>query len=150
MGRAVSDESGSEGRPLPRGLGERIVQFRKDKGLNLSQLAERAGVSKSYLWALENTDTSVQSSRRPSAETLYSIAQALGVTMADLLGRKALAEPDGPPPHSLMEFAKQRGLPAADVRMLNTIRFRGEPPKTVERWQHIYNAIRLSEPMDDD
>jgi transcriptional regulator with XRE-family HTH domain len=131
-------------------VGERIRKFRQDKGLNLSQLAERAGVSKSYLSALENTDASMPSGRRPSAETLYAIAQALGVTMADLLGRKALAQPNSPPPQSLVEFAHQHRLPAADVRMLNTIRFRGEPPRTVERWQHIYNAIRLSEPMDKD
>jgi transcriptional regulator with XRE-family HTH domain len=138
----------NEADPAQAAVGARIRKFRSEKDLNLSQLADRAGVSKSYLSALENTDASMQSARRPSAETLYAIAQALGVTMADLMGRKALAQPDSPPPQSLVEFANRYGLPATDVRMLSAIKFRGEPPKTVERWQHIYNAIRMSESMD--
>ncbi|WAJ42859.1 helix-turn-helix transcriptional regulator [Mycobacterium sp. Aquia_216] len=140
----------NEDRPEQAGLGARIAKFRKDKGLNLSQLADQSGVSKSYLSTLENSDASTQAVRRPSAKTLYAIAQALGVTMADLLGRRVLAQPDGPPPPSLMDFAEDKQLPAADVQMLSTIKFRGEPPRTAQRWQHIYNAIRLSEPMDDD
>jgi len=35
-----------------------------------------------------------------------------------------------------------------DLQMLRTIRFRGEPPKTPERWRYIYNAIRTSESID--
>lgn len=141
-------DRGNEAASTHTGMGDRIRKFRNEKGLNLSQLAERAEVSKSYLSALENSDASMQAARRPSAETLYAIAQALGVTMADLLGRKTLARPDTTPPQSLIKFANQYGLPAADVRMLSAIKFRGEPPRTAERWQHIYNAIRMSESMD--
>ena len=67
-------------------VGDRIRRFRQERGLNLSRLAEQAGVSKGYLWALENDP----GTRRPSAETLYAVAQALGVTMADLMGREVL------------------------------------------------------------
>lgn len=141
-------DRGNDAASTHTGMGGRIRKFRNEKGLNLSQLADRAEVSKSYLSALENSDASMHAARRPSAETLYAIAQALGVTMADLLGRKALARPDNTPPQSLIKFANQYGLPAADVRMLSAIKFRGEPPRTVERWQHIYNAIRMSESMD--
>lgn len=144
----MAAERGDEAPSTRTGMGDRIRKFRNEKDLTLSQLADRARVSKSYLSALENSDTSMHAARRPSAETLYAIAQALGVTMADLLGRKALAQPDGPPPQSLIRFANQYGLPTADVRMLSAIKFRGEPPRTVERWQHIYNAIRMSESMD--
>lgn len=69
--------------------------------------------------------------------------------MSDLLGRKLLIEvTDGPPPEGLQRFADEYGLPAADLQMLRTIRFRGEPPKTPERWRYIYNAIRTSESID--
>lgn len=34
-------------------LGKNIYQFRKKRGLTLSELAERAGVSKSYLSNIE-------------------------------------------------------------------------------------------------
>ena len=129
-------------------MGSRIRKYRQERNLSLSQLAEFADVSKGYLSALENEQTSRTKSRRPSAETLYAIAKALGVTMSDLLGRKLLATTTGPPPESLQKFAEADNLPQADVEMLNAIQFRGERPKTVERWRYIYTAIRVSESMD--
>jgi transcriptional regulator with XRE-family HTH domain len=127
-------------------VGGRIRRYRQERNLSLTQLAEEAGVSKGYLSALENNPTS----KRPSAETLYGIAKALGVTMSDLLGRKLLSTPSTHIPEGLREFADQENLPEADVRMLSAIQFRGEPPQTKERWQYIYTAIRTSESMDGD
>jgi len=125
-------------------VGERIRRYRQERNLSLTHLAEKANVSKGYLSALENNPVS----RRPSAETLYGIAKALGVTMSDLLGRKLLSAPSTQIPEGLREFAEQENLPEADVRMLSAIQFRGEPPRTKERWQYIYTAIRTSESMD--
>lgn len=147
----ANEESDHPGLADIAGVGSRIRRFRKDVDISLSQLAARAKVSKGYLSALENADGSDQPARRPSAETLYAIAEALGVTMSDLLGRKLLTDPhSGPLPESLQKFAKQHRLPATDVKMLSAIKFRGEPPKTAERWWYIYNAIRNSESMDHD
>ncbi|MEU3626689.1 hypothetical protein BS329_35900 [Amycolatopsis coloradensis] len=130
-------------------MGTRIRRYRQERNLSLNQLAESTGVSKGYLSALENEQTSTTKSRRPSAETLYSIAKALGVTMSDLLGRKLLATAiTSPPPESLQKFAEADNLPQADIEMLNAIQFRGEHPKTIERWRYIYTAIRVSESMD--
>ena len=125
-------------------VGDRIRRFRQERGLNLSRLAEQAGVSKGYLWALENDP----GARRPSAETLYAVAQALGVTMADLMGREVLTAPAAEIPDSLREFAEEQGLPEADVRMLASIQFRGEQPRTKERWRYIYTAITTSRAID--
>ena len=147
----MSDRSDSQSRSAEIiGVGSRIRRFRQDKEMSLGQLAQSASVSKGYLSALENADNPEHSAaRRPSAETLYAIARALGVTMSDLLGRKLLIEmPDGPVPESLQQFADDCKLPAADLQMLRTIKFRGEPPKTTERWRYIYNAIRTSESID--
>lgn len=126
-------------------VGDRIRRFREERGLNLSQLAEHAGVSKGYLWALENDP----GARRPSAETLYAVAQTLGVTMADLMGRAVLAVPTGDIPDGLCEFAEEAGLPEADVQMLASIQFRGEQPRTKERWRYIYTAISTSAAIDE-
>lgn len=63
-------------------LGEKIQKLRKDKGLTLEQLADRAGASKSYIWELENKNPP-----RPSAEKLSKIAAELGVTIEYLLGQ---------------------------------------------------------------
>jgi transcriptional regulator with XRE-family HTH domain len=128
----------------PDDIGARIRSFRDERRLSLSRLAEEAGVSKGYLWSLENKPDS----RRPSAETLYAIASALGVTMADLMGRRLLSADDGEVPPSLREFAEEAGLPEADVDMLATIQFRGDRPQTKERWRYIYTAIRTSADLD--
>jgi hypothetical protein len=49
---------------------------------------------------------------------------------------------------SLRRFAEERRLSQDEVAMLASIRFTGEPPRTAARWQHIYNAIRLSRWLD--
>lgn len=126
-------------------IGRRIQRFRKEKGLTLAELAAKANISKSYLSELEN---GVGNHKRPSAETLYRIGKALGVAMSDLLGRPLIVESKTSKPASLREFARQRKLPATDLEMLASIRFRGDAPKTPERWEFIYQAIRNSAPMD--
>jgi transcriptional regulator with XRE-family HTH domain len=137
--------------PPPRegdtGVGGRIRRYRLERKLTLSQLAEQARVSKGYLSALENDDNDPHA-RRPSAETLYAIAKVLGVTISDLLGRKLLPAASTEIPDSLRAFADEANLPEADVRMLSAIQFRGEAPRTPERWRYIYTAIRTSEAID--
>lgn len=126
-------------------IGLRIKRFRTERGMTPTDLARAAQVSKSYLSALENGDGT---HRRPSAKTLYSLASAMGVAMSDLLGRPIITQPPVERPESLMEFARQRGLPEADIDMLAGIRFRGEQPRTADRWSFIYDAIRNSAGMD--
>jgi transcriptional regulator with XRE-family HTH domain len=130
--------------PARPGIGDSIRRFREERGLSLSQLAADAEISKGYLWNLEND----QGARRPSADTLYSIAKALGVTMSDLMGRKLLTDVTPHIPDSLQEFADEEGLPQADLRMLASIQFRGEQPRTKDRWRYIYTAISTSKAID--
>jgi transcriptional regulator with XRE-family HTH domain len=61
-------------------LGDKIRELRKKHGLTLEKLALKAGLSKSYLWELENRD-----SQRPSAEKLSALADVLGVSSAYFL-----------------------------------------------------------------
>jgi transcriptional regulator with XRE-family HTH domain len=126
-----------------KALGDRVKAYRIESGLSLSGLAAKANLSKSFVFAIEAGDAP-----RPSGKTLYAIAEALGVTMSDLLGRKLLSETPGEQPPSLLEFAQEHRLPAADVTMLASIKFRGGQPQTKERWAHIYSAIRQTEWMD--
>ncbi|WP_169077897.1 helix-turn-helix domain-containing protein [Microcella alkalica] len=60
-------------------LGQRIRHFRGAAGLTLDQLGERVGVAGSQLSLMEN------GRREPRVTLLTSIAEALGVTLADLL-----------------------------------------------------------------
>lgn len=64
-------------------VGKRVQNLRKKKGLTLSELAERAGVSKSYLSTIERD---VQSN--PSIQFLEKIASVLNVPVDALLHDK--------------------------------------------------------------
>ena len=130
--------------PKPTAVGARIRRFREEKDISLNALAAETKISKSYLWSLENDP----SATRPSGDTLYKIAQALGVTMSALLGRRLLTESSTAVPKGLRELADELSLPESDVRMLATIQFRGDRPQTKERWRYIYNAIRTSKDID--
>jgi transcriptional regulator with XRE-family HTH domain len=125
-------------------LGQRIRRYRQEAGLTPAQLAERAGVSKSYVSSLE----SESEERKPSAEIVYELAKALGVAMSDLLGRPILTIPRAHRTAELLEFATEYRLPEADIEMLASIEFRGERPRTVNRWRFIYDAIKASQSID--
>jgi len=65
-------------------LKEKLRAHRQRLGYSLDELARLSGSSKSYLWELENRDTS-----KPSAEKLSKIAEVLGVTTGYLLDENA-------------------------------------------------------------
>lgn len=64
---------------LTRVLGELVRQHRRRQGLSLADLAERADVSKSIVSLIERGEAN------PSIETLWRVAQALGVPLGTLL-----------------------------------------------------------------
>jgi transcriptional regulator with XRE-family HTH domain len=61
-------------------LGEKIKFFRENKGLNLSELAKKAGVAKSTLFKIEENKTN------PTINTVWAIAEVLGVPFGELVG----------------------------------------------------------------
>lgn len=69
---------------MPSDLKEKLRAHRQKLGYSLDELARLSGSSKSYLWELENRDTS-----KPSAEKLTKIAEVLGVTTGYLLDENA-------------------------------------------------------------
>jgi transcriptional regulator with XRE-family HTH domain len=117
-------------------LGQRVRLRREEKGLSLSALARASKVSKGYLSQIEN-----DAAPRPSGDTLFKMATALGTTVADLLGREV--EPASREVSAaLIEFARTAQLPDADIQMLAGIRYRGEQPRTAEDWRYLYESIR--------
>lgn len=87
-------------------LGERLRRLRQDKGWTMERLADEAGVSKSYIWELEN-----RPAQRPSADKLNGIAKALGVAVQDLLGE---APPVAAEPEDVRFFRQYLGMSDAD------------------------------------
>jgi len=61
-------------------IGKRVQQLRKEKGLSLTELAERAGVAKSYISSLERD---IQ--KNPSIQFLEKIAAVLKVSVDRLI-----------------------------------------------------------------
>lgn len=64
-------------------LGDKIRALRKEKQLTLDELASEAGMSKSYLWELEN-----RPDPKPSAEKLDALAKILGKPVSYFLEEK--------------------------------------------------------------
>ena len=57
-------------------LSQKLKDLRTQKKLTLDQLSEQSGLSKSYIWELENRE-----SQRPSAEKLSALSRVLGVSI---------------------------------------------------------------------
>lgn len=78
-------------------LAQRLRYYRKLRGLSVRELAEKAGVSVSYIYAIES------GARGSNASKLGLIAEALGVSLSDLWGdapRDERNEPHPPDPPS--------------------------------------------------
>jgi len=130
----------------PEQFGERLRGERDKAGLSLAQLAQATGISKPYLVRLETQPSN------PSLELLARLAEALDITIADLLGgpRYRIDENIQVTP-LLRAFADEAGLSSAEVRTLASIKFRkGDEPRSTERWEYIYNSLRLSRGLDPD
>ncbi|SRR5260221_7993418 len=100
---------------MPSTLGQKIRDLRKQKAWTLDKLATEADLSKSYLWELENREDS----KRPSADTIRAIGDALGVTT------EYLTEDDVRPPKEREKdeafFRQYRKLNQADKERLRQI-----------------------------
>jgi transcriptional regulator with XRE-family HTH domain len=136
-----------------KALGRTIKVLRTDLGLRRRELAERAGISYSYITEIENGN------KPPSASVLNPIATALGVRMSELMhmaeGRmdaqsserdlpSAREEPDDvlraalPAPHMLGAYSMQpslrgpnRDLRAAVIELERLLRYMA--PDDIER-----------------
>ncbi len=110
-------------------LGKRVRSYREARGYSLSDLARLSGISRSYLYQVESGESS------PTEEKLQALADALEVSIGDLLGidEETIQIPESP----------------ADVRMLARISYRGKQPDTVAKWQLLYLAIRTATKPED-
>src|SRR5262249_22118470 len=97
-------------------LGTRLKSLRHARGLPLTDVADRAQISKGYLSQLESG-----TGANPTLDVLMRIAQALDVTIADLIQTKkpkAIAELPQELPPGLDALVKERraaGRPLDDA-----------------------------------
>ena len=129
-----------------KALGKRVREEREKAGLSLAQLGAAAGVTKTYLVRLENQ------AGNPSVEIVAQIAEALDLTVADLVGGPVIryVGDDADLPASLRAFADEAKLTSADVRMLASIRWRDKDrPTTSERWRYVHQSLLMSHEIDE-
>jgi transcriptional regulator with XRE-family HTH domain len=114
-------------------LGVRLRRLREEKGWSLTELSEKAGISRSYLAQIESGEST------PTQAKILQLANALGALPSELLGEEpnetAISD-------SLRAFGKSTNLGSAEIQMLARIEYRGKRPNTVEEWRAIYSVIR--------
>ena len=130
----------------PKQLGARITALRLRMGESVASFAARSGVAKSHIYKLEAGGLD-----NPTVTTLTGIAQALGITLDELLGNPPAGdkgEPaERPIPASLLKFLREwesehkATMPKDVVHSLASLQFRGKRPKTVEDWRVIYAVV---------
>ncbi len=126
-------------------LAKKIRDERNKAGLTLDELAVKADLSKTYLWELEQDEEGV---KRPSADVVLKIANALSLTIANLLGLPTVKvqKETVSIPKSLIDFRDQQlimgnKLSDKDLRDLAGMSFRGGQPRTAEGWFAVYLAF---------
>lgn len=67
---------------VARTMASRMAERRGSLRLSLQEVGDRAGMSKSHVWELENGR-----SRNPTIGTAVAVANALGVSLDYLIGR---------------------------------------------------------------
>lgn len=118
-------------------IAKRIREARSRMGWSLAEAAARTGLSKAYINALERGR-----GKRPGAEAMRRLEDVFGPLRSAAIGEPHEA------PTGLQALARERHIPAAEVRMLAGLRIRGQQPRTKERWRFIYDALVASEQMD--
>ncbi|RKQ33496.1 helix-turn-helix domain-containing protein [Oceanobacillus halophilus] len=98
-------------------IGEKIQKIRKSKGLTLSECAERANISKSYLSNIERN-----LNQNPSIQIIEKIAAVLGVEVNTLIKRESLLEQT--PETEWLEFVKdlkKSGIKTHELQEYKTV-----------------------------
>ncbi len=129
-------------------VGARIRFVRTEQGLTLDQLAQRSGVSKSFLWEVE------QGRSNMSGEKLVGVADALGASLDYLLLGRATPDDAQPAtidiPRELGELAEERGLTYREIMALMDIdrlivarrSSRPTQSKSKDDWRRLYDGVR--------
>ena len=128
-------------------VGQRINHVRTQKKLTLEALANRAGLSKSFLWEVEKGRSGISGTR------LLGVADALDASVEYLLRGKRSARGQQSEsievPRELSDAAEELGLTHRQTLMLmdierSIVARRGGGPRgrrSKDDWQSLYNAV---------
>ncbi len=123
---------------LGPGLGSDSVQFggvvrdrRRAEKLSQSDLAEQVGISRNYLSQIERGEAT-------------NLSWNVRVRLCNTLGIQEDGDVSKLLPESLQAFAARSKIPPDDLQMLANLKYRGKQPDTPEKWEMLYNVIKLT------
>jgi transcriptional regulator with XRE-family HTH domain len=96
-------------------FGDRLRRIRLEKGLTQTQLGDKVGLSKRMMAHYEKHAT------RPPTDKVALLANALGVTVEDLLKDTPKNKSIGSDPKFAKKLEKAKSLPKADREVLTTM-----------------------------
>jgi transcriptional regulator with XRE-family HTH domain len=114
MAKRRDDERGREGRSFAEGLGRAIQVLRAEQALSRRDLAERSGLSYSYLAEIET------GAKSPSSRALASLAEGLGLAAHELVlraERRGTPAPEAPSEPRSFRPWRRRPRPSTRARM---------------------------------
>ncbi|MBD2326093.1 helix-turn-helix transcriptional regulator [Alkalinema sp. FACHB-956] len=116
-------------------FGQLVRDRRRQEKLSQEELAQQVGISRNYLSQIERGQaTNLSWQLREKISAILGLKEAPPPTAA--------TEPDWPA--SLVEFAQAANLPPDDVQMLANLKYRGQQPTTPEKWEFLYNVIKMT------
>lgn len=130
-----------------REIGRRLKNLREERGLTLAHIAAQTKLSKAYLSELEHGNAT-----NPTLDALKRLADAFGVTVADVVGLPAATATSTVPPElpdGLRQFIRHRRLHGkpldhATINWLANAQFRGATrPATLEDYAHLHRSLVL-------
>lgn len=116
-------------------FGKTVRLRRRQEGLSQQELADKVGISRNYLSQIERGQAT-----NLSWQVMENLTSVLGLKGAPT----GIIEEMGDIPPSLAEFAAAAGLPPDDVQMLARLKYRGQQPTTPEKWELLYNVIKMT------
>jgi transcriptional regulator with XRE-family HTH domain len=127
-------------------VGERIKARRAELGWTQDQLAEKAGISKSFVSDLETGKRSI------GADTLLDVGRAMNVSLDFLMTGKQSGEQQADPqiPASLARFAADAGLSVRETLTLLELQERIIAARRASRrerlekvnWKDFYESVK--------
>lgn len=115
-------------------FGKRVRERRREEKLSQEELAKAVGISRNYLSQIE---------REQATNLSWQLVDRLSAVLGLKQDRVGSLGADNLPP-SLAEFAKAADLPPDDVLMLAQLNYRGQQPTTPEKWELLYNVIKMT------
>jgi transcriptional regulator with XRE-family HTH domain len=125
--------------------GKKLKQLRRKHKMTVRQVADAAGVTRAYIYALEAVGEDL--ARGPSFQVVAALAALFGVDVKEFLSAPRSSDSAGPArsrvaiPSLLAEAARKFSIPSADVRELAGFRFHGAMPRTVDDWGFLWSTV---------